>query len=237
MVGKGNFAKRLSTPCRLYKLRFFYMNETNIYQLRFLLVPDWAYKDNSLSGLDLKLLAFIYSFKGDKFFFGNEHLGAMFNVSAKGISKSILKLQKKGYIRLNYSTKSGGGKIRFITRLVLQYHSDGYYSNIQNDTTVSSNGNNIKGNNTKVGKKTLCQKTIAYLQDIPVEDKKELTEKYRCDNSQLDSKADDLINYCEAHGKGYKSPKAFLRNALKRDFGLRDTKSMLSGIKFDRPPI
>jgi hypothetical protein len=60
-----------------------------------------------------------------------------------------------------------------------------------------------------------------YLLDIPDQDVKEFTSTYSCSERQLKSKGEDLHDYCQAHGKRYKDYKALLRNAIKKDFGLK----------------
>ena len=64
-------------------------------------------------------------------------------------------------------------------------------------------------------------KKISYLINIPLEDIQELNEKYICTDRQIKAKAEQLYDYCHAKGKVYKDYKAFLRNALSKDFGER----------------
>lgn len=84
------------------------------YQLRYLVMPDFVYKDNSFSWIQARILSFLYSYKGDRFYFSNEHLASMFNVYPDSISRSLKDLKKKGYIDIELHIKAGGGKIRFI---------------------------------------------------------------------------------------------------------------------------
>lgn len=62
--------------------------------------------------------------------------------------------------------------------------------------------------------------SISFLEKIPVEVMDSLYEKYNSSKEDIQGKADDLVNYCRAKGKKYNNYKAFLENALKRDFGL-----------------
>ena len=64
-------------------------------------------------------------------------------------------------------------------------------------------------------------KSLKYLLNIPLDDIKEFSDKFNCYEKLIKSKADDLYNYCKAHGKYYKNYKALLRNAIKKDFGER----------------
>lgn len=73
-------------------------------------------------------------------------------------------------------------------------------------------------------KDTKRERKVKYLSDIPEEDIKEFTAKYLVTEKQLKSKAEDLLNYCQSKGKQYKDYKAFLRNAVKKDFGEREEK-------------
>lgn len=62
------------------------------------------------------------------------------------------------------------------------------------------------------------ERHLSYLLKIPKEDLEEFLEKFNATPDQIKSKADDLNNYCLAKGKRYKNYKAFLLNALKKDF-------------------
>jgi len=64
-------------------------------------------------------------------------------------------------------------------------------------------------------------KTINYLLKIPQEDLYEFYSIYQASKEEIIRKAEQLYNYCQAHGKRYKNYKAFLRNALERDFKRR----------------
>lgn len=59
---------------------------------------------------------------------------------------------------------------------------------------------------------------ISYLKNLPEEDLKDFTYRFDASPKQIQSKAEDLSNYCEAKGKKYKNYRAFLINALKKDF-------------------
>ena len=57
-----------------------------------------------------------------------------------------------------------------------------------------------------------------YLKEIPLEDIQEFIKRFDMGEKQLKSKAESLYLYCEAKGKRYKNYRAFLLNALKKDF-------------------
>jgi len=63
--------------------------------------------------------------------------------------------------------------------------------------------------------------SINYLIKIPQEDLYEFYSIYQASKEDIIRKAEQLYNYCQAHGKRYKNYKAFLRNALERDFKRR----------------
>ena len=60
--------------------------------------------------------------------------------------------------------------------------------------------------------------SISYLLNIPEEDLKEFVERFDTGVKQIKSKAESLSLYCQSKGRVYKNYKAFLLNALKKDF-------------------
>ena len=86
--------------------------------LKFLVIPFEVYEDNRLNATQIKIYAFINSFRGDKFFFSNAHMAEMFKVSENTISTAVNKLQEFGYIKATYKIKADGGKIRFIVNIL-----------------------------------------------------------------------------------------------------------------------
>jgi len=63
--------------------------------------------------------------------------------------------------------------------------------------------------------------SLKYLNEIPKEDIQEFIGKFKCDESNIRTKAHTLADYCASKGKRYKNYKAFLSNALRKDFGER----------------
>lgn len=63
--------------------------------------------------------------------------------------------------------------------------------------------------------------SLKFLQNLPEEVIAEFTRRFDCSPKQLKGKAEDLYNYCLAKGKTYKNYKAFLLNAVKKDFSER----------------
>lgn len=64
--------------------------------------------------------------------------------------------------------------------------------------------------------------SMKYLSNIPSEDMKEFTMRFHTTDREIKSKGEDLKLYCQRKGKSYKDYKAFLLNALKRDFKERE---------------
>lgn len=63
--------------------------------------------------------------------------------------------------------------------------------------------------------------SLEFLQNIPDDVIQDFSNEFNVYEKGIRGKADDLYNYCLAKGKRYKNYKAFLRNAVKKDFGLR----------------
>lgn len=65
------------------------------------------------------------------------------------------------------------------------------------------------------------ENSLSYLKNIPEADLEGFYSRFDCSKQKIQSKAEDLHNYCLAKGKHYKNYKAFLYNAVKKDFPLR----------------
>jgi len=63
--------------------------------------------------------------------------------------------------------------------------------------------------------------SVDFLKNLPQEEIDEFVKKFNVTPAGVKRKADDLIDWCEANGKKKKNYKAFLRNALRKDFGDR----------------
>lgn len=63
--------------------------------------------------------------------------------------------------------------------------------------------------------------SLDYLKKIPNTEMEKLYDTYNASKVQIQTKATQLANYCEGHGKKYKNYKAMLLNALIKDFGYR----------------
>jgi hypothetical protein len=65
---------------------------------------------------------------------------------------------------------------------------------------------------------TPVSKKIDYLSNIPESDIKEFVERFDMSKKQLMGKAESLLLYCQSKNKRYANYRAFLLNAIKRDF-------------------
>jgi len=84
--------------------------------------------------------------------------------------------------------------------------------------TTNNNDKNVKNDNIERDEK---HPSINYLLNIPSNDLAEFTIAFICTDRQVISKGQGLYDYCQSKGKVYKDYKAFLRNALRTDFGNR----------------
>lgn len=66
--------------------------------------------------------------------------------------------------------------------------------------------------------------SISFLKRIPKEIVDEFVLKFKCDEAQIQTKANALHDYCESKGRKYKNYKSLLSNALRSDFGERPEK-------------
>lgn len=71
------------------------------------------------------------------------------------------------------------------------------------------------------GKQEKPEQSMSFLESIPEGDIAALCKEYAATPEQIRKKGRDLVNYCKAKGKVYRDYRAFLSNALDRDFGVR----------------
>lgn len=84
----------------------------------------------------------------------------------------------------------------------------------------------------RIENKEIKTSSARYLLDIPLEDVQAFIKKYNCTQNQLKSKAEELYNYCLSKGKQYKDYRAFLSNAVRKDFGLRVASAIVNGADY-----
>ncbi len=71
-------------------------------------------------------------------------------------------------------------------------------------------------------------KKLEFLEKIPKEIVDEFKIKFKCEEGEIRTKGHALADYCRAKGKKYKNYKAFLSNALRRDYGERPPKQKVA---------
>jgi len=99
-----------------------------------------------------------------------------------------------------------------------------YQSSNTSDNTSVTHEEHISNTLQEVENKELRREKDTsqnYLLTIPKTDLEEFTHTFICTDRQVISKGQQLYDYCQSNGKTYKDYKAFLRNALRKDFGDR----------------
>lgn len=121
--------------------------EPSIYDLQYLVYRLDLQRQFSLSDLETKIISFILSYKSvsNKFYFGNESLGKLFDKSERSVSRTIGALEKKGLITTFHKVMAGGGEIRFIS--VDKNFSQGWTKMSSEDGQKCLENNNKINNN------------------------------------------------------------------------------------------
>src|SRR3990167_1196211 len=94
----------------------------------------------------------------------------------------------------------------------------------QKDSRRYTNKNDKNDKNDKKGRESVPlskEKTINYLKDLPEQDIQDFTARFVATDAEIKDKAESLLLYCESRGKQYKNYRAFLLNAVKKDFKAR----------------
>lgn len=78
------------------------MEENNLYQIRYLVIPDFVFQNPKLTYMAAKVYAFIHNYKGREFFFHNDKLARMFNCSEDSITRAISQLKEEGFIETHF---------------------------------------------------------------------------------------------------------------------------------------
>lgn len=197
--------------------------QTDIYKLRYLVIPEFLYADDRLSALQLKVAAFIYSYSGDTFYFSNDQLAQMFHCGEWAISMAVKKLIELKYIAVDYKVKAQGGQLRYITRLVPTPKSD--LCDRQSQTCANAKvdiikENNLKENNLKEEERKPPsgvkkeEASLEYLLHLSDDEMLALTEKFKLTTQTIQDEAEVAYNWVKSKGKRYADYRAFLRNWL-----------------------
>jgi len=108
-------------------------------------------KDYDLSHLETLIYGFIYFYLANvnnKFYFSNEHLAKMLEVSENQVSISISELKDKGLIIADYEIKANGGKMRYV--LLKETPPKADFGKTQSPTLGKPKDNNNKINDNKL---------------------------------------------------------------------------------------
>lgn len=204
-------------------------------------MPDCLYQDNRLGALELKLASFIHTYKGDRFYFSNEHLAEILNSSERSISRAISELTKKALIGVDYEIKAGGGKVRFI-RSLIQIQLEGLATSGESDSpkVASRIYKEVKDNKLKDNKlkEIYKEKDLVSVSTEPLVSQsecQEIADRYGVPVSFVLSKLDDMSNWYESNPRKNKRSNwvATLRNFVKKDaLSIRKEQSGKSKIAF-----
>lgn len=89
------------------------------------------------------------------------------------------------------------------------------------DVTINVTDVTTEENRREENRRERDNSSLKYLKEIPESDLSEFYSRFDCSKSAIKSKAESLLLYCESKGKKYKNYRAFLLNALKKDFPAR----------------
>jgi len=127
-----------------------------------------------------------------------------------------------------------------VDRLSIDYDRQSHFNsnlNLNSNTNIKIEDKNSPSLSKKKEQTPLIKK-ISYLSEIPEEDLKEFCTRFSASPKQIKDKAESLKLYCQSKGKVYKDYKAFLLNAIKKDFSERQiiTKPVYEEIKIEMTP-
>lgn len=110
------------------------------------------------------------------------------------------------------------------------------HTNVTTDLQLSDNTiTRIENKNKEIKKESIEKENLSfsYLENIPEQDVEYFVQTWDLTKSQLQIKAEQLADYCRAHNRKYKDYKAFLRNAVSKDFKVRPMSSPSTEYEFD----
>lgn len=124
----------------------------------------------------------------------------------------------KHYIKINYLWKKAS--LKQVNHSSEKPRVDLTTSGQTTTNALSKDTRNALSKNKEEREKNTSQ--ISYLLEIPKEDVRDFCTKFKISPGGLYTKAETLHDYCIAKGKRYSDYKAFLRNAVRKDFGARN---------------
>jgi len=181
-------------------------------------IPHEVWVDNRLNLQEKCLFGRIIALaiSTGKCYSGNEYLAKELNKSKARIQAMLSKLEKLGYITRTFTYKKDSKEIdkRYIQPILKTM-----IPHIENNITphIENNVDRIDILDKNIDK----YNTLSYLEDIPIEDIRDFIKIFNISERQLKEKAEELADYCRAKGKKYKDYRAFLRNAVRKEYGKR----------------
>lgn len=190
-------------PNELEEQKIVKENESHIFTPEFIpYYPDIAIRFG-LSHMETLIYGFIRFYMKNaskRFYFTNEQLASIMSCSPNTINISISNITKKGLIVKGHRIKSGGGTIRFISKVVV---TENLYSEYQK--TDTHHIRKLITNNNKINNNKIKEKKVSFSQTIPDQ------------NSINSNKAKDQINL--------KEYLEVFNTTTKRKFRIIDSKS------------
>lgn len=160
---------------------------------------------------------FVLNSKG-RFYFSDEDIAQIFRSTPNSINNTIAKLKKVGAIETRTKVKSGGGTIRFVTRVHQVVDSESTIRLTENPSNGGFLLNKNKINKNKINKEKINKKeSFSSLKDLSESHLQEIADAYQVPVSFVISKLDDLKNYCEGNGRRYKNYYSTLKAWVKKD--------------------
>lgn len=158
-----------------------------------------------------------------------KYLGKCIGVSEQAVHGILNKLYESGLLEKQEETKHIRATDKWYRCVVLMKESMNakeslaILKKVESDTKETLVGNTKESlvNNNKRDNNKINIESISYLEDIPIRDIEEFTTKFNISERQLKEKAEELADYCRAKGKKYKDYKAFLRNAVRKEYKVR----------------
>jgi len=157
----------------------------------------------------------IHKTKRGEFITGRKALSSETGIAESTIEDILKLFENEGQIQ-----QQKNNKFRLIT--VLNYEKFQDKQQPANNQPTSSQQPADTNKNLRIKElKNNTERHIDFLLNIPEEVIKDFSKEFNVYEQGIRGKGKDLYNYCKAKGKLYKDYKAFLRNAVKKDFGLR----------------
>ena len=152
----------------------------------------------------------------------------LFNwLSEKQINNCLAKLIKHNYLTVGNFNKTYYDRTKWYSVNPSYQMGKSILPNGEMDLTKRANGFDqmvkpIPYINTYINTDEEKQKkSKEFLTNIDKETIDELVKKFNCNEKQIRDKGEVLLDYVNSKGKKYSDYKSFLRNAIRRDFGIR----------------